>query len=436
MLYNILFCFSVSYMFISEYIKYLYYRNYKEFICNVVTKLAKKSVLYVKIFQAISLNNHFIDDETNNELLKFTDNAPYDKNDIDLEFICNIMEEYNLRQYSFLPINAGMISLVYKFNDKTTGKDLILKVKRHNIREKLDSSIKNLLFFVKILSYFPIEILNTFEIEKTINKNINLIYQQLDFSEEVKNMKQMKEYCKYMPHVVIPYVNSNFTQKYNNAILMDFIPGIPITQIDKSDYDIYAKIIVKFGLACILNFGFAHGDLHGGNILFIKDVDYAGNTIYKLGVIDFGIIISIKNQTKNKLLNIFVDMFNVPAKETTNKLIHVIFDTKNWDLLNKEVISDITNIASEIVDEIIYKSKTANQKYFYLFLIKLNNYLICNNLNKYDLRLNDDVVKLQVALTMCQGLTLYLAKKNYMDIINEATIEMFHSDLDIFQDND
>ena len=87
MLYNILFCFSVSYMFISEYIKYLYYRNYKEFTCNVVTKLAKKSVLYVKIFQAISLNNHFIDDETNNELLKFTDNAPYDKNDIDFNFL-------------------------------------------------------------------------------------------------------------------------------------------------------------------------------------------------------------------------------------------------------------------------------------------------------------------------------------------------------------
>ena len=59
------------------------------------------------------------------------------------------MEEYNLRQYSFLPINAGMISLVYKVNDKTTGKDLILKVKRHNIREKLDSSIKNLLFWHK-----------------------------------------------------------------------------------------------------------------------------------------------------------------------------------------------------------------------------------------------------------------------------------------------
>ena len=45
--------------------------------------------------------------------------------------------------------------------------------------------------------------------------------------------------------------------------------------------------------------GFAHGDLHPGNILFIKDYNLHEKCRYKLGILDFGIMYQINDYYKN-----------------------------------------------------------------------------------------------------------------------------------------
>ena len=156
---NIKFMFNVLFIFMTELTVYGFNRNYCSFIDRLAIRLSSINILYVKIFQAIALNNSLIDDHINNKLIKFTDNAPWDFSDINLCELNNVADKYDidLRRGYEIPINSGMISLVFKgYDKKNPNKEIIIKMKRKNIQQRLDDAIDNLLFFMYVLSFIPI----------------------------------------------------------------------------------------------------------------------------------------------------------------------------------------------------------------------------------------------------------------------------------------
>ena len=144
---NILFCFKVFYILASEFFLYFIFKDYSILIDNLTKRLSSINILYVKIFQAFALNNHFIDDVTNNKLLQFTDNAPWTFNDYNLTQLNEISNKYNIViKFGYeIPINSGMISLVFKgYRNDDINHPVIIKMKRKNIEIKLNEAIDNL----------------------------------------------------------------------------------------------------------------------------------------------------------------------------------------------------------------------------------------------------------------------------------------------------
>jgi hypothetical protein len=88
------FLFKVIYIFSSEYLYLLFHVDKLKIVDRLTKRLAYVNILYVKIFQAIALNNRFIDDQINNTLMKFTDNAPWTRDDIDVDTLNSLKEEY------------------------------------------------------------------------------------------------------------------------------------------------------------------------------------------------------------------------------------------------------------------------------------------------------------------------------------------------------
>ena len=80
---QILFLFNASFIIFSEILLYFFFRDKISFISRITRRLSSINILYVKVFQAIALNNSLIDDKINNELLRFTDKAPWTNDDID-----------------------------------------------------------------------------------------------------------------------------------------------------------------------------------------------------------------------------------------------------------------------------------------------------------------------------------------------------------------
>ena len=407
------------------YFDFLCDNNYPLFIQNITTRLASKNILYVKFFQAISLNNNFIDGAMNQELIKYTDSVPYSSDDIDWEVIMNLKTVYGI---DFLqnttPINSGMISLVYKMNDGIQNQEIVVKIKRVGIEEKLNDAIEKMKFMINLLTCIPW--LNHFNLLESFNKNILILKNQLDFGQEVQNTIKMKCECKNLKYIKIPKVYESVTKLFPNVIVMEYISGVHISKLEENDYEPFAKLVVKYGVASSFMNGFGHGDLHAGNILFIKN----GDRDYKLGLIDFGIVLEINQIVRDKFLDIFYDFYNKPPIEISNDFLSCFVEPKEvFQDLPKEHKESLLKITAQIIENVIHGSKSANQNKLFEFIIHFKDYLNTNDLKKYGLYFNDDFIKMQMGLAMAQGVCLCLCKNNYIEIANQVSNEMFHNDI-------
>ena len=424
------FIFKVLYIISSEVIYYVIFRDYLIFIDNITHRLASVNILYVKIFQAIASNNNLIDEKTNNKLLKFTDNAPWSYEDINLRDIINMSEKYNVNLKSGyeVPINSGMISLVFKAYDKETGKPLIIKLKRNNIDNKLNDSIKNLQTFMYLLSFIPI--INKYQLTEVVNKNIDIIKHQTNFLEEVDNMIRIKENCKNLKYVKIPSVNKDVTIEYPNIILMEYIVGIKLNEIKEEDYEGFAKIVMKFGFVTTIVHGVTHGDLHGGNILFIKN-EKEEKYKYKIGVIDFGIIYELESGYKGLLFEVFTQMFNTSPRDSAIKILNsgIIDPPGILQQIPNHHYENIVKFTSEIIGETVNSYKKANQIQIYKFLYKFKQYLTKKEISNMGIRPSDNLVKTQLVLAMSHGVTLTLCKDDFMTLADKVINELFHTNM-------
>ena len=426
---GILFLINVFFIFGKESVIYLIYKDYSSFVERIALELSSINILCVKIFQAFALNNSLIDEKTNNKLLQFTDNAPWSYADIELQNLTEIADKYNLQLkcgYE-VPINAGMISLVFKaYKKDNCNQPIILKMKRKNIQQKLDDAIDNLLFSIYLLSFIPI--FNKYQISEVVNKNIEIIRHQTNFLEEVDNMERIKNNCKNLKYVKIPSANRRVTEEYPNCILMEFVEGIKINQIQKEDYEGFAKQVMKFGFVTSIVHGVTHGDLHGGNILFIKE-NNDERYPYKIGVIDFGIIYELESQYKGLVFEILTQMFDLPPRESAIKILNSgIIDPPNiLQQIPKEDYENIIAFTSEIIDETVNTSKKANQIQIYKFISKLKDYLSNSVLSKIGIRPSDNFVKTQLVLAMSHGVTLTLCNDDFMGLADKVINELFHT---------
>lgn len=425
-------CTTVAY----EFTLYCYYKNYTQFITNLAFKLSQKNILYVKVFQSIALNNNLIDEQVNLVLTSYTDNVPYTNYDIDFHALHKCASDFNLKYYNnnAYPINSGMISIVFRMIDSKTNKDIILKMRRKNIEEKLAEGIDYLKFIMNILSFIPL--FNSFEIPSVINKNIGIIMQQTNFAKEVSNIELMREKSKNLDYIRVPFVYREATEKYPNIILMEYIDGENIKDVDISDYEEYAKLVIKFGFISVFYFGLSHGDLHSGNILFIKNDNLTDAPKYQLGIIDLGIMIEISEIVSNHYLDLFIDLFSVSCEITAKKLItNILLEPKEiLDSLPEEHYTNIIKLGSNVIESLRNNNTKLDQSELYNYFHIINNYFKSNDLVKLGLRPSGEFMKIQLALAMTHGVTLQLCKENPINLIKNVLNEILN--LDFFLEDD
>ena len=426
----------VIFLFFTEFLKYTFLPNYNynKMIENITHKLCQLNILYVKVFQAFALNNNIIDENMNNMLMKFTDNAPWSSADIDKLTLIYLEKEFDIYfKDGYNPINSGMISLVFKaVKNRNLNEYVIVKMKRKNIDIQLNDAIEGLQFFINICSTIPFSnnLLQKYQIPQIIEKNIHLIRVQTDFQTEIKNMQTIKENCKYLKYVKIPSVLYDTSRKYPNVIIMEYINGLPIHKIPKKDYESYAKQVMKFGLVTTLVHSVTHGDLHAGNILFIRD-ENDNKYPYKIGVLDFGITYEIDMMFKQTLFELLTQMNNVPPENLSVLLLHsgVIEPLDVLEHMPKEHYMTIVKMLTEIICDTLHISKKVNQVKIYNFLQTFNQYIHKNDLVNLGLRPSDNFIKLQLALAMAHGVTLTLCGEKCIDLADNVINELFHTNL-------
>lgn len=393
-------------------------------------RLASTNILCVKIFQAVALNNNWISENTNEKLLQYTDNAPWNDKDIDYELLDRLAEHENLLILNnHQPINAGMISVVFKAIKGKEGRVVAIKMKRKNIDQKLDEAISHLKFVLKLLSFIPL--LQLYEFPNSIRENIDILKEQTNFTHEVSNMQEIRENCKRLNYLFIPHVYAEVTKRHRNVIMTDFIDGKKITEISDEDRVEYAQMLNKFVFISLFVHGISHGDMHGGNVLFIQD---PVSKIKKLGLIDFGVVYRLSSDFRETLFNFCTGFVSMDLIEFSAQTLDSDFFSPKGVMktLPSKQRDHVFALVSKFIQNIRDNSNNPNQMDLYEFFFDLNLLAKEHKLSQYGIKLSDEFIKLQMYLAMSQGVTMELAGENYMETANAVIQKLFQNTMNQF----
>lgn len=390
---------------------YLFFYN-DNFYDNLLFELSNINIIFIKIFQWLSSEKK-ISEKYLILLNKYLDNSPYDNNSIDKNTLINLLEfsknnNYNLELPSFVPYKSGSINLV--FIGYLDNKKIIVKMLRKNIKRKVEESII-FFYYIGYIFYFIFYFYNVQDIiYDIINKNKNILIEQTNLKKELENMKLFKNKYKKNDYIIIPNVYEEFTNNFNNLIVMEYIEGCTIHNIKNEDKEEFKKIYIKYSYS-FLEKEIIHGDLHIGNILFCKI-----NNKYKLGLIDFGIIYLLEKSELDLSYKLLQTNNVEDFLKTLVYLLKNFITFKNKKNKNIDIIINI--LYEDIYDYYIKNIEIINNNLFDINAVKYMLYRI----NYYNMEINERVANFIISLAIINTLTLYFTDNdsftNNRELIN------------------
>ena len=328
------------YSIIKSTLRYIFnYDNYETYLISVIDEAVTHNILFIKLFQALSSHNI----GSFNTFKKYLDSNIILNHEIDNELLRMVTQKYNIELCNLSPINSGMIAMVFK-GKLDNKRDVVIKLKRRNIEQRLLDGFKEfrriykLLYYINKYSFIKntrlIEIIPVIE---SFIKNEQYIIDQCKFENEIiatRTMKQNVENEKDTPHIdniVIPTIYNHTDD--TSFILMDYLPCARDKLINNK-----ARLytITTFVFYNLLIFNLFHTDLHPGNIIYMDN--------NKAGIIDFGMHMLIAEQQKDSLLGVVKLLLNktvnidyvICYKQFTEPLLDTtILSREEYTKLNK-----------------------------------------------------------------------------------------------------
>ena len=269
---------------------------------------------FIKIGQILSTRPDLLSSEYIIELSKLQDSViPEDIETIKKiffdEFLISTTDCFE--KFYEKPLASASISQVHKATLKD-GRDVVVKVQRPDIAEKMKLDISILTRIVKFAKAKFSEAL--IDPEEALHEILLTTELELDFKNEVQNMNTFKNFNKDVAFLYVPYVVQDLSS--TKVITMERINGFKVDDMKKlliGHYDLedLGKKLALSYLKQVLQDGFFHGDPHPGNIFICEG---------KICFIDFGIMGKLSNSLKLTLN----DMITAVAFSDINKMISSI----------------------------------------------------------------------------------------------------------------
>ena len=471
--YAIYFTIHSSYICSIEYLKYkIGWKSKTNAIIDVSKRLSNINMMYVKIFQAFATNKNIISPELNKFFSDYTDNVEYTDDEYNYEDLIEIENNavgcYPYKPikilHNYKPIKSGLMSLIFKgvfmnADGTSSNKHIAVKYLRNNIINNFNTSMNNLVIFAKLTRYIPY--IRTLNIETLILQNIVSLKDQVYFRKEVSNIQRYYSIWKDCDYVIIPEPYAEFTEKLNpNIIVMEFINGISITDIDPKDHDRFGKILASFsGKAAFCN-SIYHGDLHPGNILFIKESETASESAsasesqfatkseqaeesttftYKIGILDFGIIGRLSRKDQDLLYKSTKLLY----QKKYNRVIHMILsemsedinpprDTSLKEIPSVQLPEDVFHKIQRELHNVIVEYSTPEIKFLGVNELYTINYI----LNSYNLTFKRSLYRLFITIAIMDSIATKLGSEmSYMQHMTDVVVDLFGIDTGDFVDD-
>lgn len=374
------------------------------------TKLEKLNSVYIKIFQSLALNEDLLYDDEKDYLINYCDNVPYSNDCIDYKLLSDLHETYKISVLSAIPINSGIVGLVFDGYDSSNTK-VVVKMLKRNIINDLRDLFDDLLYISYVCKLIPY--INSFNITKLVLDNKELMLQQIDFMKEAYALERFAEKYKNNKEYRFPKVYKNITQRYNQLLVMENIKGLTFKTLETMDDAVkeeFAYIYIKFGILGILNYSAIHCDLHCGNVFFyINECTNDYTPKYQMGVIDFGLT-CFPNKLNQNAYYLFLTqvLINKDYSQLFTVLHNVIEEKERFnamtqltkEALKKEICDSIELcVHNEINPKLIADFCKIFKNYNLNFTEEFHKLVLCLlNVNSFGNKLSKNVSACQMKL--------------------------------------
>jgi hypothetical protein len=271
---------------------------------------------------------------------------------------------------------------------------------------------------------------------------------QVCFRKELENIKTYYNSWKDYEYVKIPMPYSDYTEKVNpDVVVMEYIDGIKITEIAPEDNDEFGKVLAGFNAKAAFCTSIFHGDLHPGNILFIKSSSSpspsspSSTPTHKIGILDFGIIGHLSRTDQEILFNATKFMY----QRKFNKIIDLIMSCELSECMNAASgissssssslatttvparNSDTYNTLRQELTRVLVAYTTPEIKFFGVSEIYEINYI----LNKYGMMFKRSLYRLFITVAIMDSIGARLGgEMSYMQHMADIVVEMFNIKID------
>ena len=357
-------------------------------IKKITRRLENTNIVYIKIFQTLCCEKDLLNENEKNFLMKYIDNVPYSDNEIDYLYLEKVCKEYSITLNSKIPCNSGIMAVVFKGKiENKNFQDIVIKLKKIGIDERYEIAYNNLLKLAYYTKFIPF--LKNFQIEKLLYDCKENTLLQGDFINEVSNLNDIYFKIDNNQELRVPICFPEITSKYNNIIIMEDISGLKINDLLNMSQEIknnFAKLLLKFGICCQLNYGILNGDFHAGNTFFYLNYDENNNPIYQIGIIDFGLSFKISKKNQERDFKFLYNMFTLHEFEYCEELIISWLESpKMW----YELSPHHKNKCMKLLQQNILYCKNMDLDFFYS---------IAELFNKNNLHLNKEFNNLVLSL--------------------------------------
>jgi len=288
--------------------------RYRKNARKVLDTFISLGPVYIKLGQWLSSRADILPQPYLEELSKLQDQvpaAPFDQVKPIIEHdIGQINEKFD--NINPVPISGASLGQVYR--GSISGHQIVVKVKRPGIEKIVKEDLEVLKKILPLALRFVDPNLR-FSAKAMLSQFIETIHEEMDYTNESKNLKQIKHDLKKNSKVIVPSVYDDYSSE--NILTMEYIPGIKITNVEALDEKGIdrQKLVVdvhKVFFTMLLRYSLFHADPHPGNISVSDDG--------KLILYDYGMVGRLNNETRMRLIRLYLALVEKDPPRTVNAM--------------------------------------------------------------------------------------------------------------------
>lgn len=272
---------------------------------------------YVKLGQILATRHDLLSPEWTTELEKLHNHvAALSWEEIGPQLVEDLGADPNeiFVEFDRNPIAAASMAQIYQAR-LPSGQKVVLKVRRPNLRPKIEADLRLLAHLASLLAQASSEWAR-FKPESIVSYLASAIRDELDFVREGHNCEQLAACFEDNPHIVFPTIYWQWTSE--RVLVQDFMPGVnPTNHLLLEEQGLNPELVAQRGalavLQMILQDGVFHADPHPGNLLALSD--------NRVGFIDFGLVGHVSERRKGQLLTLFQALIEGRSDRVTGMLL-------------------------------------------------------------------------------------------------------------------